>query len=359
MPRLRCYPSTVPTAEQLPNDDPAWAAFVESHPDALPFHHPRWVRVIAGTYGFEASVSVIRGDDGTIAAGAPVVRVRRPLGARRLVSLPFTDYCPPLLAPGVEMGRMLEALERHRQRDGAERVEIRAEIPGAALHEAAGYRHVLALDGDYERVFAGFHPSQVKRNIRRAHAGGMEIRVSTPDDDLVGAFYRLHVETRRRLGVPVQPRRFFDFIRRHMIGPEVGWVVASTVGGHPVAAALFLASPGTVVYKYGASDSDAWQLRPNHRIFEHAIRAACEAGYTSFDFGRTDADAGGLRAFKSGWGAIETPLMYSRIGPVLPSRTADEPRESDRAAKILGSVIRRSPQWVCRAAGELLYRFAA
>ena len=349
----------MPTAEQLPSDDPAWAAFVESHPEALPFHHPRWVSVIAGTYGFEASVSVLRGDDGSIVAGAPVVRVRRPLGARRLVSLPFTDYCPPLLAPGVEMDSMLDALDAHRREAGAEHVEVRADLPGAADREPAGYRHVLALDADYDRVFAGFHPSQVKRNIRRAHGSGMEIKVSTPDDDLVDAFYRLHVETRRRLGVPVQPRRFFEFIRRHMIGPGVGWVVASTVDGRPVAAALFLASTGTVVYKYGASDSDSWQLRPNHRIFEHAIRDACEAGYRWFDFGRTDADADGLRAFKASWGAAETPLSYSHIGPVLPSRGGVAAGTPGRAARLLGAAIRRSPPWVCRAAGELLYRYAA
>ena len=72
-------------------------------------------------------------------------------------------------------------------------------------------------------------------------------------------------------------------------------------------------------------------------------------------FGRSDADNQGLRAFKSGWGAEEKPLVYATIG--------GEKRRSLPHVPGLGRAvefaIRSSPPIVCRTLGEALYRFAA
>jgi CelD/BcsL family acetyltransferase involved in cellulose biosynthesis len=336
-------------------DDAAWREYVESRPDALPFHHPRWSAVLTATYGLAAGAVVVR-DGGTIVAGLPVVVVTTPLRRPRLVSLPFTDYCPPLVAPGVDPSAILDPLRAECRRFGARRAEIRAEVDGAVPIDAAGYRHVLDLRGGYDAVAAQYHASQVRRNIRRAHASGLVLRHSDEGDDLVDEFYRLHVNTRRRLGVPVQPRRFFRHIREQLIG-EHGSITVATLNGRPVAAALFLRQASTVVYKYGASDAESWSARPNHAIFDDAIRTACDQGYASFDFGRTDADAEGLRSFKRGWGAQETPLVYSAVGDVRPVTLA--PSAPSIPSRVLRTVISRSPEWVCRLTGEVLYRYAA
>ncbi|HEX6654942.1 MAG TPA: GNAT family N-acetyltransferase, partial [Candidatus Limnocylindria bacterium] len=111
---------------------------------------------------------------------------------------------------------------------------------------------------------------------------------------------------------------------------------------------------GTVVYKFGASDAGAWSLRPNHLLFWDAIRSACEEGYATFDFGRTDAGQDSLAAFKRSWGATEEPLVYSALGRVAPAGTS-----RGMATRLLATVIRHSPSFVCRATGELLYRFVA
>jgi CelD/BcsL family acetyltransferase involved in cellulose biosynthesis len=336
--------------------DAAWREYVESLPDALPFHHPRWIAVLTATYGLKARAVVVRDEGGTIVAGLPVVMVKTPLRGARLVSLPFTDYCPPLVAPGVDASVILPPLQAECRRVDARRAEVRAEIEGSVPFLAAGYRHVVDLRRGYDAVAAGFHASQVRRNIKRAHASGLVLRHSDRRDDLVDEFYRLHVKTRRRLGVPVQPRRFFRHIREHLMG-EHGSITLATLNSRPVAAALFLRQASTVVYKYGASDAESWPARPNHAIFEHAIRSACDEGYAWFDFGRTDADAEGLRAFKRGWGAHETPLVYSAVGDVRPVTLA--PPAPSIAGGVLRAVISRSPEWVCRVTGEVFYRYAA
>jgi hypothetical protein len=69
--------------------------------------------------------------------------------------------------------------------------------------------------------------------------------------------------------------------------------------------------------------------------------------------GRTDLDQTGLRHFKSSWGAREETLTYSVLGEAGGSGL------SGRGAKMLVPLIRRSPPIVCRAIGEMLYKYAA
>jgi CelD/BcsL family acetyltransferase involved in cellulose biosynthesis len=216
-------------------------------------------------------------------------------------------------------------------------------------------RHVLALDGGSAEVYAGFHRSQVQRNIRRAEREGLTVRRAARPHDLVDTFYRLHLQTRRRQGVPVQPRRFFRLLWDHAIGAGLGSVLIVETSGRPIAAAVFLAWNGTVIYKFGASDASAWPLRPNHLLFWHAIQMACEQGYRWFDFGRTDMGQEGLRSFKLSWGAAEESLVYGTLG----GRAEPSPATEGMATRMLGPVIRHGPLLLCRAAGEVLYRYIA
>jgi len=137
-----------------------------------------------------------------------------------------------------------------------------------------------------------------------------------------------------------------------------GFVMIASHGRQPLAAAVFLNWNRTVVYKYGASDSNAWRLRPNHLLFWEAIRWSAENGYQTFDFGRSEAAQQGLREFKSGWGTEEVPLTYSMIRDRT-NVSADTSRVAGWTSAAGGAVIRRSPAWVARLLGEVLYKYAA
>jgi CelD/BcsL family acetyltransferase involved in cellulose biosynthesis len=335
--------------------DPRWSDFVAAHPAATPFHHPDWARLVAACYGFRAFALAVSDVTGAIRAGLPVVEVRHLGRGFKWVSLPFTDYCPPLVSDRQEEEQLAAALLRASGAAGARRTEIRAPIVGGSAAGPAALRHVLALGPDPAEVYARFHRSQVQRNIRRAEREGLTVRSATRPDDLVDTFYRLHLRTRRRQGVPVQPRRFFRLLWENTIATGLGSVLIVEVAGQPIAAAVFLAWNGTVIYKFGASDADSWSLRPNHVLFWHAIRAACEQGNRWFDFGRTDMGQEGLCNFKLSWGAVEEPLVYNTLG----GRPESAPATGEMAARILGPVIRHGPLLLCRAAGETLYRYVA
>jgi CelD/BcsL family acetyltransferase involved in cellulose biosynthesis len=335
--------------------DSRWSDFVARHPDATAFHHPDWTQVVADCYGFHAFALAATDAAGAIRAGLPVVEVRHFHGGPKWVSLPFTDYCPPLVSCRQDEEQLASALQRASRAAGARRVEIRAPLAGSSATGPTVLRHVLALGRSPADVYAGFHRTQVQQRIRRAERQGLTVRRATRPQDLVDTFYQLHLRTRRRLGVPVQPRRFFRLLWENTISTGLGSVLIVEVAARPIAAAVFLAWNGTVIYKFSASDASTLSLRPNHLLLWHAIRTACEQGYRWFDFGRTDVGHEGLRSFKRSWGAAEDSLVYGTLDGRPDATHATE----GMAARMMGPVIRHGPLLLCRVAGETLYRYTA
>jgi CelD/BcsL family acetyltransferase involved in cellulose biosynthesis len=336
------------STEILDLGDPSWARFVESIPGATPLHHPAWAALIADCYRLRGFVVALRDATGELVAGAPFIEVGR---RRRWVSLAFTDFCAPL-GDSEAAGRLLLALEEQRLAKGIRSIEIRDRL-GADTHKTrVGYRHQLALDAAPEEIRKRFNRSQVQRGIRQAERDGVRVRLAANRDDL-DVFYSLHLATRRRLGVPIQPRAFFDGLWNRVIETGLGTIFVAELGGRAVAAAIFFGWRDMLIYKFGASDRTAWPQRPNHALFWSAIRWACDSNFSVLDFGRTDLDNEGLRTFKSNWGTVETELVYSTLGDPPAVRTNSKTRRA------LGAVIRHSPEFVCRELGERLYRYAA
>lgn len=333
---------------RLPIDSPAWAAFIGTRPESLPFHHPAWASTISRTYGFPAFVLARVGADGVPSAGVPLIEVRRPFGPRRWVSLPFTDVCPPLVDPDDEES-LAQALDAARIDAGVDSIELTGRLAGCASDGTDRVVHVLALDPDPATVERGWSPT-ARRNVRAARNHQLSVRVGDHEQDLVEVFYRLQVLRRRHLGLPPQPRRFFVNLWRDVLEAGLGRLLVVEHRGSPAAAAVLLRWNGTVIYKYGASDPATWQLRPNNLLFASAIEQACLAGDRIFHFGRSDRGDGGLRRFKAGWGAVEAPLETAVLGR---ARGHSEPPAALRA------VIRRSPSFVARGIGAALYRYAA
>jgi CelD/BcsL family acetyltransferase involved in cellulose biosynthesis len=329
-----------------------WLDLLAESPAATAFHHPAWVRTVSECYAFRAFGLALADARGRLVSGLPVVEVKGPFQRRHWVSLPFTDSSPPLTRDGEAAG-LAGFVHAEAHRRGVSELRVRGELPPDQLVHAqqVAVRHTLTLEGDIhdvERRIAKMH----RRNIVKAERSGIVVERGTSDSD-VETFYRLHVLTRQRLGVPVQPRRFFSSLQQHMLARDLGFVLTARLGTQPVASAVFLCWNDHLIYKYGASDSRFLALRPNNALFWAAIRWAVHERYRLIDWGRSDFEDEGLRAFKAGWGAIEQPLIYSTIGAARPRHSATP------AHRLIATVVRRSPPWVGRVLGELLYRYAA
>lgn len=335
-----------------PIADPQWLEFVEGNPTAEIFHHPRWLELLRDQYGYELEACCIANGNG-IEAGIPIARVESRLTGRRLVSLPFSDICSPAHSGGSDagsLGLLGNALAAEAERSGLE-LTVRGPLPGApgAVLEGGFFRHLLPLADDPAEVEARYSKSQVKRGIKKARRENLSWERRT-DGAALDAFYALHVRTRQRLGVPTQPKRFIRRFER-LFEDGLGFVGLILDDGKPIAAAVFLTCNGVITYKYGASDAASLGKRPNNLLFAEAIRWGCESGFQILDFGRTEAENEGLRAFKCSWGAVEVELPYTHFG-------SDEQHEpgSGRRDRMVGAVIRRSPPSVGRLVGAALYR---
>jgi CelD/BcsL family acetyltransferase involved in cellulose biosynthesis len=329
-----------------PRTDDRWEEFVRRAAGATMFHHPAWLALLSARYRYDFTASCLVDDDGRVVAGLPWARIESRLTGRRLVALPFSDACRPLV-DGAAEDELANAVGEHRRAAGLGlEVRWRMDALGETVHRY--WRHTLQLEPDADAV-ARRASNGIRRGVAKAQREGLTFERRT-DAAALDAFYRLHLRTRRHQGVPTQPKRFVDglgplFERGH------GFVALVSDGGCPIAAAVFLQLRDHLIYKYGASDRSALPHRPNNLLFAEVIRWACEAGARELDFGRTDLEHEGLRQFKRGWGAEELPLHHTYSGMETPSG------DGARAQRLLAPVIRHSPPGVGRLFGALYRHF--
>jgi CelD/BcsL family acetyltransferase involved in cellulose biosynthesis len=329
-----------------PIEDPRWAAFVAGASQASVFHHPRWLALLREQYGYPMTACCATDADGRVRAGLPLALISSRLTGRRLVALPFSDVCPPLGEDGAEQ-RLPAALDDLRASLGVE-LRVHGPLAGVGGSGPAYHHHLVGLEPDVEAVQRRFTRRQALQGVRRAQREGVVIEHRT-DPEALATFYRLHAGTRRRQGIPTQPRPFI-LAFAGLFEQELGFVSLASVEGRPIAAAVFLAHNGVLTYKYGASDPRFLDRRPNNLLFMHAIRWGCERGLHTFDLGRTDLDHESLRAFKLMWGAEERLLQYTSLGEQSASRRSVQPPAAMRV------LIRRAPLILGRGLGALLYR---
>jgi CelD/BcsL family acetyltransferase involved in cellulose biosynthesis len=353
------YESTAVTRAReiaaLPIDAPQWTQFVRSQPEALAYHDPGWGLMLGECYGFRPfALGLVEG--GTILAGLPVVETRTLRGRGRWISLPFTDHCPPLGVTDSASLELAAGLDRFRRHAGVYRLDVHAQISGpSTFTHAIGFTHTVDLTPGSTSLYSALDRSQVQRGIKRSRRDGVAIRRGDQERDLTEIFYDLHLHTRRRHGIPVQPRRFFELLWRRILEPGHGFLSLAYSGRIPVAGTVFLTGRETLTYKYSASRPEFWRVRPNHALIWHAMEWACANGFRTFDFGLTHFPNRGLRDFKRRWAAREEVLCRSVVADTAPpSRSPYGPAE-----RTLGAVVRHGPLWLCRGIGELLYKHAA
>jgi hypothetical protein len=211
------------------------------------------------------------------------------------------------------------------------------------------YGHTLDLRGGAEGLIACFS-SSVRRAIRKAERSGVSARV-VRNRQAIYDFYRLHVQTRRRHGLPPQPISFFVNIYEHLIRPGFGFAVLAHRGSRPIAAAIFFRFGKNALYKYGASDKRFQEFRANNVVMWHGIQAVARAGAEKLHFGRTDCENDGLRRFKLSWGTEEETIDYFRVDPSGRDCLAPARHHSGFHKKIFS----RLPLALNRLAGSMIY----
>ena len=294
-----------------PLSDKSWEETVRRHRNANVFHSSGWARVLAETYGHRPCYVQIS-LNGTLLALVPVMEVQSVLTPSRGICLPFSDYCAPLLFGDFAGELVFEKLRQIARERGWRYFEVRSHsaIPAAIASESY-YGHLLDLKIGWNALSSNFS-SSVHRAVRKAQRTGLSVRIGS-GADAMAKFYKLHVRTRRRHGLPPQPCSFFLNIERHLLNAGHGFIVLIELGKRPLAAAMFFKFGCHALYKFGASDQRWQELRANNLAMYEAIKCLAETGAETLHFGRTEKENTGLRRFKLSWGAAEEEIRYARF----------------------------------------------
>lgn len=336
-----------------PLSDPRWSALVGRHPRSSIFHTSGWLQSVAMTYGYRPVVYTCDPPEIPLSNGIVCCQVNSWLTGRRLVSLPFSDHCEPLVNNPDELGVLLGQLVREPAMSGWRYVELRSRTPleegwNGLVQDRHFYLHSLDLRPSLENIFHNFHKDCVQRKIHRAERQGLSCEEGR-SALLLDKFYHLLLLTRRRHQLPPQPLTWFKNLIACM-GKHLKIRVASK-DGQPIAGILTLRYKDTMVYKYGCSDARFHNLGGMALLFWEAIQDAKAAGLGEFDFGRSDLEQTGLITFKNHWGATMSELVYMRY----PRRKHHFAKTFHR--KVLAKrVFERLPDGILVLAGKLLYK---
>jgi len=333
-----------------PLRESAWDDGIASHRDGTCFHTTAWARVLYETYKHQPFYLQFF-HRGRLAALVPLIEIRSPFTGRRGVCLPFSDLCEPLFFEPDVVGFVRDRLLSFAQQRRWHHIEIRG---GKSLQLAPGpatkfYGHTLELSSDCTPMFGHF-ASSVRRAIRKAERSEVNA-VAVRNRQAVGDFYQLHVETRRRHGLPPQSASFFRNIYEHVVKPGVGFIVLAQRRSHTIAAAIFFRFGNNAIYKYGASDTSFQEFRANNLVMWHGIQFLVRNGVEKLHFGRTECEDDGLRRFKLSWGAQEQIINYYRVDPSGRQCFTSARRDSGLHKKVFG----RLPLVFNRVAGSIIY----
>lgn len=334
-----------------PLEYPSWDDLVLSNQEYSFFHSSSWAKTIYESYDYKPLYFTIFSDSRLLGL-APVMEIQSILTGRRGVSLPFSDYCEPIIRDENHFQALFGRVLEYGKDLGWKYMELRGgrrffnDLPPSSYY----YGHTLDLMGDAEKIYSRFRGS-TRRNIKKAIKEGVEVKICSSMDS-VKAFYQLNCITRKLHGLPVQPFLFFEHLHDNVIAQNKGFVALATHQGKVVAAAMYIHFGEKAMYKYGASDRRYQHLRANNLVMWEAIKWYIQNGYKTFCFGKTEPENDGLRQFKNGWNTDERILPYYRYEFSKGSFVVDYPRKIKSSYRIFS----HTPVPLLRIIGALMYK---
>lgn len=340
-----------------PQTDPLWQKLVEQHPSSV-FHSPRWMRVLAATYGFDVQAIVALDGEGEPIAGIPFCRIKDMTG-ERIVSLPFSDFCDPLVSDQHQWDCLIDALSVDHCPIAVRCLHNSLPLADERFTLVKQTRwHDIDLQQDLDALWHSLDEAS-RRAIRKAGRDGVVVRMAECEQTL-RAFFELHLRIRKyKYHLLAQPYRFFQSIWRHFMAEDYGFLMVAEYQGEIIGGILFLAWKDTLYYKFNASNPAYLSHRPNDILMWEGIRHGRAKGYARLDLGVSDLDQEGLIRYKRKFATNEKTASFLRHpadwAPTLPEKEA-----RDLLGQLTALFTDESvPDSITAQAGDVLYRFFA
>lgn len=270
-------------------DDPAWDAFLESHPHGHHLQTTRWARV-KKLNGWGVIRTVIH-DGESIAGGAQIIyrRVSR-LGNVAYISMgPVTvSDDPGLVAEVVRAINQVMAEHKLRLVVVQEPTELLAHTPlmrsahplGVVGQVAPRATIVIDVSRDPEDIRAEMK-ARTRYNTKVGARKGIDVRAGTAAD--LPAYHAMLVDTAERQGFQAFPLEYYETMWRSF-DPVAGIrLTFAEYEGEPVAAQLAVAFGNTVVNKMSVWSGRQGSRRPNDALQWDTICWAHDHGFRHYD----------------------------------------------------------------------------
>lgn len=329
-----------------------WNDLVASHPKSSIFHTRGWLEALCRTYGYEPIAVTASPARAELKNAIVCCRVDSWLTGRRLVSLPFSDHCEPLVDGENERDQLLSVMAEQVREQKLLYIEIRPTQEFSVQNFRSScqhYLHQIDLTPELDELFQNCHRSSTQRKIKRAEREGLGYEEGTSKSHL-DTFYQLLLLTRRRQQLPPQPKKWFENLI-NCLGESLKIRIAFK-GKRPIGSIITLRHKQTMVYKYGCSDAQFNNLGGMHLLLWRSIQEAKAQGLRVLDLGRSDLEATGLVTFKDRWGSKRTNLPYYRFAPSSKGEFASDDWKHRIGKRILSHV----PGRLLTPLGSVFYR---
>jgi CelD/BcsL family acetyltransferase involved in cellulose biosynthesis len=334
-----------------PLEDARWNRLSREHPKASVFHSTGWLRTLQETYGYQPLAYTTAPPGAPLCEAVVFCRVNSWLTGQRLVSLPFSDHCEPLVESGDQLNELLSPALRELQERKIKYIDIRPlslSFSGETKGAESYFLHLLDLRPTLDELYKKLHGDSIRRKIQRAEREKLTLELGS-SEEMLADFYNLHVITRQRQQVPPHPLKWFRNVLA-CLGKDAQIRIARKEGA-AIASIFTLSHKQKMVYKYGCSDAHSHNLGGMQFLFWHLIRHSKEHGFAELDFGRSECSNTGLVTFKDRWGTQRQVITYLRY----PARTPGAEQQPSTIMNFGKKVFSHCPQSVLRVAGDLLY----
>lgn len=300
-----------------------WKNFLDSCAAATIYHTPEWESFLIKTFGYESKYLFSKNENGEIEGFLPLFYLRSKITGNRLCSVPFSHICGYIGSEDSKSLLIEEGVNIYSKLN-ADYLEIR---DFSALEtfcfQNSFSTHILDLCSDVDKVWYKLEKKSARWATTKSKSLGVEASSTNNIEDLK-EFYEINALTKRDLGVPCHPWKFFKNMFE-LLNNYVTLYVAK-YNNEIIAGGIIESFKDNVLYGYGAAHPDYLKFHPYNAFIWKSIEDACINGYTYFDFGRTSYDNKGLFDFKKRWGTTEKKLYYSYY-PANPEKLTEN-RES-------------------------------
>ena len=333
-------------------DEDAWNSFLVQN-GGPPYAHWGWSEAVT-SYGHDRwHLAVRTRDEGDIAAVIPLYHVKSRLFGSQLLSPAFAER-GAVVSNGEGNATEARRLLLRRTKRIADRLDVDfAILRGTGAGEADGFslenRYVtfhVPVDRDVEAVRSDVKDSRLRQIEQAAENSSLEVQIGRSLDDL-RAYYRLYLETMRGHGSPPHSFDFFRILWDEL--HEEGNLRLSMVrrDGSLINGMIDL-SLGSTVYQWGVvSDYEFRDLNGGSLLLWKSLQWAADAGYDTYEFGRT-REGTGVYMFKKSFGGSK--VWYDDLH-YYPDGSGDPPDPENETYETAKKIWQRLPLPVTRVVG--------